>query len=210
MNKQFKIMIVDDHPVVRMGVAAIINTEPDLMVVAEASNGREAIEMFSRYMPDVTLVDLRLPEMDGTEAIAAIRREFPTGKFVVLTTFDHETDIHRASEAGAVGYLLKSAFNTELIKAIRAALTGLRYFPPKVAERLSSYRFQVDLTGREQQVLALLAKGKSNKEIADELGIAESTVRWFLTIIYSKLEVRDRTQAVTTALRKGLVKLENE
>ena len=203
-------MIVDDHPIVRTGLAAVINTEPDLVVVAEVSTGREAIEMFSRYLPDLTLIDLRLPEMDGTEAIAAIRQQFPTGKFVVLTTFDHEADIHRASEAGAVGYLLKGVLSNELIRAIRAVLTGLRYFPPNVAERLSSHRFQVDLTNREQQVLALLAQGKSNKEIAEELAIAESTVRWFLTIIYSKLEVRDRTQAVTAALRKGLVKLENE
>jgi two-component system NarL family response regulator len=210
MNRQIKIMIVDDHPIVRTGLAAVINTEPDLAVVAEASNGREAVEMFPRYLPDITLIDLRLPEMDGTETIAAIRRQFPASKFVVLTTFDHDTDIHRASEAGASGYLLKGMFNNEFIKAIRAVLTGLRYFPPKVAERLGAHHFQVELTPREQEILTLLVQGKSNKEIADQLAIAESTVRWFLTIIYGKLEVRDRTQAVTAALRKGLVKLGNE
>ncbi|HKX27412.1 MAG TPA: response regulator transcription factor [Blastocatellia bacterium] len=209
MNKQIKIMIVDDHQIVRTGLSVVINTEPDMEVVAEASTGSEAIEKFPQFMPDVTLIDLRLPGMDGAETISAIRRQFPFSKFVVLTTYDHDSDIYRASEAGAAGYLLKGVLTAELVRALRTVHHGSRYFPPKIAERLKQRQGQSELTTREREVLTLLAQGKSNKEIAAALEIAENTVRWFLTIIYSKLGVRDRTQAVTTALRLGLVNLGN-
>jgi DNA-binding NarL/FixJ family response regulator len=208
MNKQIKIMVVDDHQIVRSGLVAVLNAERDLTVVAEASSGREAIEIFPRHRPDVTVIDMRLPEMDGPETITTIRRQFPCSKFVVLSSYDLDTDIYRATQAGASGYLLKGMFNSEFIQAIRLVSGGLRYFPARIAERLSSCRIQSELTCRELEVLTLLAQGKSNKEIGATLKIAESTVRWFLTIIYGKLEVRDRAQAITNALRRGLVNLE--
>ncbi|HKX27448.1 MAG TPA: response regulator transcription factor [Blastocatellia bacterium] len=210
MNKQIRVMIVDDHQIVRTGLSVVINAEPDMTVIAEAANGCGAIEKFSRYLPDVTLIDLRMPEMGGSETISAIRRQFSTGKFIVLTTFDHDGNIYRAFEAGAVGYLLKGVLPHELVKAIRQVHNGFRYFPPQIAERLRLRQLQSELTTREHEVLALLAQGRSNKEIAASLEIAESTVRWFLTIIYDKLGVRDRTNAVTTALRRKLVDLEDE
>jgi two-component system NarL family response regulator len=156
------------------------------------------------------MIDLRMPELDGSETITAIRRQFSSGKFIVLTTFDHDGHIYRAFEAGAFGYLLKGVSPYELVKAIRQVHQGFRYFPPKIAERLRLRQLQSELTTREHEVLALLVQGRSNKEIAAELEIAESTVRWFLTIIYDKLGVRDRTSAVTTALRRRLVDLGDE
>lgn len=208
MNNQIRVMIIDDHQIVRTGLAAVINMESDLTVVAEASTGREAIELFPRHLPDVTLIDLRLPGMDSSETIASIKRQYPSSKFIVLATYDHDNDVHRAFEAGAVGYLFKGMFNAEFIRAIRMVSAGSRYFPPKIAERLNARRLPSELTNREREVLILLAQGKSNKEIAEALTIAESTVKWFLTIIYSKLEVRGRIQAVTTALQRRLVNLE--
>ncbi len=204
-----KVMIVDDHEIVRTGLAAVINKEEDMLLAAEAASGQEAIEMFPRILPDVTLIDIRLPGIEGPEVIGTIRKDFPNSKFVVLTTFEHDEDIFRSYEAGAAGYLLKGMFNVEFIDAIRRVYAGLRCFPTRIAQRLDGQR-QVALTGREQDVLHLLVQGKSNREIAESLQIAESTVRWFLTIIYGKLEVRDRAQAITVALRRGLIHLSSE
>jgi two-component system NarL family response regulator len=202
-----RIMVVDDHPVVREGFAGMIGTEPDMKLVAEARSGEEARQLFRRHRPDVTLMDLRMPGMNGVEAIRAIRGEFPQSRFIVLTTYDGDEDIYRALEAGAQAYLLKDMLCEEILAAIRAVHAGQRRIPAEVGTRLAERMSGLELSGREQQVLALVVKGKSNKEIAGELDITEATVKGHLTNILSKLGVSDRTQAAITALRRGLVHL---
>lgn len=202
-----RIMIADDHPVVREGFGAMLETEPDMTVVAQARSGEEALELFRRERPDVTLMDLRMPGMNGVDAILAIRREFPNGRFIVLTTYDGDEDIYRALEAGAQAYLLKDMFCDEILAAIRAVHAGQRRIPAAVGTRLAERMAGLDLSRREHQVLELVAKGRSNKEIATELQITEATVKGHLTNILGKLGVTDRTQAVIAALRRGIVHL---
>jgi two-component system NarL family response regulator len=202
-----RIMVTDDHPVVREGFGAMIETEPDMTVVAQARSGEEALELFRRERPDVTLMDLRMPGMNGVDAIRAIRREFPNSRFIVLTTYDGDEDIYRALEAGAQAYLLKDMFCDEILAAIRAVHAGQRRIPAAVGTRLAERMAGLDLSEREHQVLELVATGRSNKEIATELHITEATVKGHLTNILGKLGVTDRTQAVIAALRRGIVHL---
>jgi len=201
------IMIVDDHPVVREGFASMIGTEPDMILVAEARDGEQARELFRQHHPDVTLMDLRMPGLNGVDTIRSIRREFPQSRFIVLTTYDGDEDIYRALEAGAQAYLLKDMLCDEILSAIRAVHGGQRRIPAAVGTRLAERMSGLGLSGREQEVLELVAKGKSNKEVAADLGITEATVKGHLTNILGKLGVTDRTQAVITALRRGLVQL---
>lgn len=203
-----RILIVDDHSVVREGLMAIIDRQRDMQVIGEASNGQEAIEVFRQHAPDVTLMDLRMPEMNGVETITALRREFPGSCFIVLTTYDGDEDIYRALEAGALGYLLKDVFREDLLDAIREVHAGRRCFPTKVATRLAERIAGNNLTAREAGVLELIARGKSNREIAAELAITEGTVKGHVNNILSKLGVSDRTGAVTTAVRRGIVHLD--
>lgn len=202
-----RIMVTDDHPVVREGFAAMINSEPDMTVVAQARSGEEALELFRRLHPDVTLMDLRMPGMNGVDAIRVLRREFPTSRLIVLTTYDGDEDIYRALEAGAQAYLLKDMLCDEILAAIRDVHAGRRRIPAAVGTRLAERMAGQDLSEREQQVLEFVAGGKSNKEIAAELHITEATVKGHMTNILGKLGVTDRTQAVITALRRGLVHL---
>lgn len=207
MGEQIQVMVVDDHPVVRQGVAAMISIEPDMRVVAEAETGEQAVALFRERRPDVTLMDLQLPGLGGVEAITAIRREFPQSRFIVLTTYDGDEDIYRALKAGAQGYLLKGAFREVVIEAIRAVRQGLRRVPPEIQARLDVRVGEHGLTPRELAILRLLAEGKSNKEIAARLEIGDGTVKWFVKNILGKLGVGDRTLAVTTALQRGIIHL---
>jgi two-component system NarL family response regulator len=202
------ILLADDHAVMRDGLAAIMKQEQDMTVVGEASNGKEAVELFRARQPDVTLMDLRMPEMDGVEATTAIRAQFPNARILVLTTYDGDEDIYRGLRAGAKGYLLKDAGREELLEAIRAVHAGQTRIPPDVTAKLLTRMSGPDLSARELEVLRLMTLGSSNQEIAAALFIAEATVRTHVNNILSKLEASDRTQAVTTALRRGIVHLE--
>jgi two-component system NarL family response regulator len=204
---RMRILVVDDHPIVRDGFAAMLETEPDMTVVGEARSGEDSIELFRRVRPDVTLMDLRMPGMGGVEAIRAIRREFPDSRVIVLTTYDGDEDIYRALEAGAQAYLLKDMMCDEILAAIRAVHAGQRRIPAAVGTRLADRVTGMHLSDREQHVLELVATGKSNKEIATALQITEATVKGHMTNVLGKLGVTDRTQAVITALRRGIVHL---
>ena len=203
-----RVLIADDHLVVREGLAALINRSPDMTVVAEASTGREAVEQFLLHCPDVALLDLRMPEMDGVEVIAAIREQVPTARLVVLTTYADEEDIHRSLRAGARGYLLKDAPRHELLDCLRAVHDGQTVIPPAIALKLASRLMATELTPRELDVLRLLATGKSNKQIAAALFIAEGTVKTHVNALLRKLDAADRTGVVTLALKRGLLRLE--
>ena len=202
------IMIVEDHAVVRQGLAALLATAPDFAIVAEAADGLQAIEMFRAHHPDITLMDLRLPRMNGVEAIQKIRAEAPQARIIVLTTFDGDEDIYRALQAGARGYLLKGMTGEELMEAIRSVHAGKSRIPAPVAERLAERMGAPTLTARETEVLRLIVGGNSNKEIAGALFISEATVKTHINSLLSKLGVTDRTQAATTALQRGIVHLD--
>lgn len=202
-----RIMVVDDHPIVREGFGGMIGTEPDMSLVAEARSGDEAIVLFRQHRPDVTLMDLRMPGMNGIDTISAIRREFPHSRFIVLTTYDGDEDIYRALEAGAQAYILKDMFFDEILTAIRAVHAGQRRIPAAVGTRLAERMAGMALSARELEVLELLGKGRSNREVAAELAITEATVKGHVTNILGKLGVSDRTQAVITALKRGLIHL---
>jgi DNA-binding NarL/FixJ family response regulator len=206
-DNTIKIMVIDDQAVVRQGFVALINTVSDMVVVAEGTNGRQALELYRLHRPDVTLMDLRMPELGGVEAIVAIRREFRDARLIVLTTYDGDEDIYRSLQAGAQGYLLKDMFFEELEDAIRKVRAGSRWIPAQVAGRLAERMGTSDLTGREIEVLERIVAGNSNKAIAKRLNISEATVKSHINSILSKLGVTDRTQAATTALQRGLVHL---
>jgi len=207
MAAPIKIMVIDDQAVVRQGFVALINTVPDMSGVAEGTNGQQAVELFRKHRPDVTLIDLRMPVMGGVEAIQTIRQELPDARLIVLTTFDGDEDIYRSLQAGAQGYLLKDMFFEELEDAIRKVNGGARRIPTLVAERLAERMISSDLTSRELQVLEEIVRGKSNKEIASALQISEATVKSHINNILGKLGVSDRTQAATTALQRGIIHL---
>ena len=208
MKKKIRILIVDDHFIVRIGLLTSIKMAPDLMVVAEASTGAQAIELYRQHLPDVVLMDLRLPDFSGIEATAALRKEFPDAKILIISTFDSDEDVYRSFQAGAQGYLLKNVLGEELARAIQTVNAGERYIPPEIARRLSSHRAASDLTPREMEVLRLLIKGLINKEIADLLGFTENTAKFHVKSILGKLQVSDRTEAATAALRRGILHLD--
>jgi len=202
-----RVLCVDDHPLVRKGIASILANEADMELVGEASNGREAVEMFKQFKPDVVLMDLRMPDLDGTSATRMIRQEVPEAKIIALTSYDGDQDIYRALEAGVRGYILKEMVHTEVVRAIRTVHSGKRLMPQEVAERLSEYFPQVALTPREVEVLGLVAKGMANKEIATRLGTASGTVKMHIQNILAKLGASDRTHAVTIAMERGILHL---
>ena len=205
MNQPIRVLVVEDHNVVRQGLVALIKTVPDMAVVGEASDGKQAVEFFRQHKPDVTIMDLRLPVMSGVEAITAIRREYPAARVIVLTTFDGDEDIYRALQAGARGYLLKDMSGDDLMDAIRTVHAGKSRIPAAVAQRLADRMVGPELTARELEVLKLIVAGKSNKEIGLALFISEATVKTHINNLLSKLGVSDRTQATTTALQRGIV-----
>jgi len=202
-----RVMIADDHPIVCLGLATMIDSQPDMTVVAQASNGSEAVEMFTQHTPDVTLIDLRMPEMSGVDAIKAIRARHPGAVFIVLTTYQGDEDIHKAMAAGAQGYLLKGMPHDDLLEAIRRVRGGSQYLPPSVRSSLANRLPSSELSPRELQILELIVKGLSNKQIADRLGITEGTVKWHVNAILGRMNVSDRTQAAVAALNRGIVQL---
>jgi len=204
---QIKLLVVEDHHIVRQGLVALLNAVSDMAVVADASDGASGVELFRKHQPDVTLMDLRLPGMGGAEAVAQIRAEFPNARIIVLTTFDGDEDIYRALQAGARGYLLKGMFGDELLEAIRVVHAGKTRIPPVVAERLATRMAGSALTSRELAVLELIVAGKSNKEIGNDLCISEATVKTHINNLLGKMNVTDRTQAATAAIQRGLVHL---
>ncbi len=201
-------MTADDHPIVRAGLAAVIGEESDLTFVGEAQDGAQAVALFRAEQPDVVLMDLRMPVLDGVGAIKAIRAEFPNARIVALTTYEGDTDIHRALQAGAVGYLLKDMLPTDVIDAIRAVHRGQRVIPPVVAGRLAEYTPRVELTAREREVLEYVARGYSNKDIARAIGRTDETVKIHLKSVFAKLGAADRTEAVTVAIQRGIIHLD--
>jgi two-component system, NarL family, response regulator len=207
-ESSIRILIADDHPVVRQGLAAMIGRKRGMTVVAEASNGREVVDLFRQHRPDVTLLDLRMPQIDGVEAIAIIREEFRNARIIVLTTYDTDEDIYRGLSAGAMAYLLKGTSPDELLDTIRAVHAGQTRISPEVAAKLAARISIPELTARELEVLRLVVGGQSNREIGATLHISEGTVRAHINNILSKMGVSDRTQATTLAIKRGLVRLE--
>ncbi len=202
-----RVLIVDDHPVVRTGLALMIKYEPEMEVVAEAGDGAQAVQLFRQHQPDVTLMDLRMPGMGGVDAITAIRQELPDACIIVLTTYDGDEDIYRGLQAGAKGYVLKGTNCEQLLDAIRQVHAGQTHIPAVVGAKLANRLSGPQLSKREQDVLRLLATGMSNREIADTLGIGEGTVKFHVNNILSKLQVSDRTQAALIALKRGIAAL---
>jgi two-component system NarL family response regulator len=207
MSEPIRILVAEDHLVARVGVSTIVNMQPDMTIVAEASNGVQAVEQFRRHRPDIALLDLRMPGMTGTEAAAAICKEFPEARMIALTTYGGDEDIRRALAAGVKAYLTKDVLHDELLKAIRAVHAGQTYLPAGVAAALAAQMPRPDLSAREVQVLELIVRGLANKQIAYSLSIAEHTVKNHVKNILSKLGVQDRTQAATAAIQRGIVHL---
>jgi two-component system NarL family response regulator len=207
-SSKIRLLVVDDHFVVRLGLTSALNLEPDMQVVAEASDGRQAIELFRKHKPDITVMDYQLPELTGAEATAEIAREFPEARVIVLSVYKAEEDVHRAVQAGASAYLPKSSEPEELIEAIRTVHAGGRYFPAAIANVLAGRASRDPLSYREIEVLTMIVRGRSNKEVASELGISENTVKFHTTRIFEKLGVLDRVQAATAAIERGIVHLE--
>jgi DNA-binding NarL/FixJ family response regulator len=208
-EKGIRVLIVDDHPLLREGIAALIAVEPDMQLVAEAATGREALAQFKLKRPDVTLMDLQMPDMGGIEAIIAIRGEFPNARIIVLTTYTGDVQVLRALKAGARAYLLKGRVNTELLEIIRAVHRGQKRIPPEIAAELADHATEDDLSVRELDVLRLVATGNGNREIAAKLFITEETVKNHVTHILAKLGANDRTHAVTTGIKRGYIELWN-
>ena len=205
--KPIRILTVDDHPLLREGIAALVNAESDMKLVAEASNGQEAIKQFRLHRPDVTLMDLQMPVLNGIEAIIGIQSEFPNARIIVLTTYTGDVQVLRALRAGAQGYILKGYVHRELLEAVRAVHAGKKRIPPEVAAELAEHAADDNLTSREIDVLRLIASGNLNKQIADRLLISEETVKSHVTNILSKLGANDRTHAVTIGLKRGIIEL---
>jgi DNA-binding NarL/FixJ family response regulator len=206
-NKMIRVLMVDDHPLLREGIAAVIEGQPDLEVVGEATNGREAVEQFRARKPDIVLMDLQMPVMGGIEAISAIRSEFPHARIVVLTTYKGDTQALRAFKAGASGYLLKSMLRKELLDTIRSVHAGHRRIPPEIANEIAEHHTDDALSQREIEVLQRVAAGGANKIIAGELNISEETVKAHMRSILAKLSANDRTHAVMIALKRGIIEL---
>jgi DNA-binding NarL/FixJ family response regulator len=202
-----RILAVDDHPLLRKGIAALVNGEPDMKLVAEASNGEEAVESFRLHRPDVTLMDLQLPGLNGIEAIDRILSKFPDARIVVLTTYTGDVQVLRALRAGARAYILKGHVHRELLETIRTVHAGRKRIPPDIATELAEHAAEDELSSREIEVLRLIAAGNSNKEIADQLCIGEATVKSHVTNILSKLSANDRAHAVTIGLKRGIITL---
>lgn len=207
MSDPIRILVAEDHLVARVGVSTIVNMQPDMTIVAEASNGQQAVELYRKHLPDVTLLDLRMPGMGGVEAAQAIRAEFPNARMIALTTYGGDEDIRRALNAGVQAYLTKDVLHDELLKAIRAVHAGQTYLPAAVAAALAAQLPRPDLSAREVQVLELIVRGLANKQIAYALSIAEHTVKNHVKNILSKLGVQDRTQAATAAIQRGIIHL---
>jgi DNA-binding NarL/FixJ family response regulator len=202
-----RILAVDDHPLLRKGIAALVNAEPDMKLVAEASNGEEAVESFRLYRPDVTLMDLQLPGINGIEAISRILSEFPDARIIVLTTYTGDAQVLRALRAGARGYILKGHVHRELLETIHIVFAGRKRIPPDIATELAEHATEDELSSREIEVLRLIAAGNSNKKIGDQLSIGEATVKSHVTNILSKLGANDRAHAVTIGLKRGIITL---
>jgi DNA-binding NarL/FixJ family response regulator len=207
VSEPIRILIVEDHPVFREGLKTILGSQQDMLLVAQATNAVEAMTEFKHHVPDVTLMDLRLPGTNGTDALVAIRGEFPRARIIMLTTSDSDGEIQRAMRAGAAAYLLKSMPKDELLAVVRSVHSGRRHVPPEVAARLAEHLGEEDLTARELDVLRRIRDGYRNKQIADELAIAESTVNFHIKNLVEKLGANDRTHAVTIAIRRGLLPL---
>lgn len=207
-NEKIRILIADDHYIVRMGLVALVGTESDMEVVAEAGGGNEALELFARHQPDLLLLDLRMPDKNGIQTIVEIREKFPEARILVLSAFDGDEDIYRALHAGAQGYVLKNTTGDKLVPALRTVASGQNWIPKDVASQLALRKMREQLTTREVEVLSELAKGLANKEIADALSISEHTVKDHLKNILGKLQVADRTEAVTTAIQRGIIHLQ--
>jgi DNA-binding NarL/FixJ family response regulator len=206
-KQPIRILIVDDHPIMRVGIAALINSSREMECVGQAGSGEEAIDQHAALRPDVTLMDLRLPGIGGVETIRRIRARNPKARFIILTTYEGDEDIHQAMEAGASGYLVKGLPQEMLVNAVRRVHAGGRYLPPPMSQALAARTPDSNLSAREREVLALVAKGNSNKEIAAALGITEATVKCHVSVILMRLNASDRTHAVVTALQRGLVHL---
>ena len=207
MNTPIRIVTVDDHPMLREGIAAVLASEADMVLVGEASNGREGIEQFRAHRPDVTLMDLQMPVMNGTDAIIAIRKEFPDARIIVLTTYSGDVQAVRAFEAGAVGYLLKNLVRKELVETIRSVHSGKKRIPPEIAVGIAEHHADDALTEREIEVLKHVAAGNANKMVAYNLDLSEETIKAHMKNILSKLGAKDRTHAVTIALRRGIIEI---
>lgn len=204
-DSRIRILTVDDHPLIREGIAAVLESEPDMVVVAEANNGRDAIEQFRTHHPDVTLMDLQMPEMNGIEAIAAIRENFANARIIVLTTYSGDAQALRAFKAGASGYILKNMLRKELLETIRSVHAGRKRIPPEIAVEIAEHHSDDLLTEREVEVLREVASGNANKVVADRLNISEETVKAHMKSILSKLGANDRTHAVTIAVKRGII-----
>jgi two-component system, NarL family, response regulator len=204
---KIRVLVVDDHPIMRVGIAAIIQATPGMTAIAQAGSGEEALPLFEKYLPDITLIDLRLPGMSGVDFIRSVTAKHPDAKFVVLTTYEGDEDIHQALEAGARSYIIKGMPHDALVSALRRVHAGGRFLPPPVTRALASRMPNSELSAREREVLHLMVGGNSNREIAATLGITEATVKCHVSVILMRLNVNDRTQAVVTALQRGLVHL---
>jgi two-component system NarL family response regulator len=207
MGKRLRILLVDDHALMRLGLATVIAGEPDMEVCGQAGTGNQAVALFRAARPDVTLMDMRLPDRSGAEAIRTIRQEFPDARILVISTFAADEEVYTAITAGALGYVLKTVESEELVEVIRRTAQGQRYIPPEVGARLADRIPLSDLTARERLVLTLLVRGRRNRQIAEELGISEGTVKSHVSNIMLKLGVSDRTEAATVAIERGLVHL---
>jgi DNA-binding NarL/FixJ family response regulator len=205
--KPIRVLCVDDHPLLREGIAAIVNNQPDMLLAAEATNGTEAIERFRKHRPDVTLMDLRLPDMSGVDSLIAIRADFPEARIIMLTTFEGDVEVYRALEAGARAYFLKSMPYTELLDAIRQVHAGKKSIPAVIATRLAEHLSDEALTQREIEILRCAAEGNRNREIADRLFISEETVKVHIKHVMEKLGATHRTQAVAIAVRRGIIQI---